>query len=101
MNSSPYKSVKELRKAFCLTQREMGFFIGISVRNYREKEQGHIPFSQLEIMKMILIFDLTPDDVYSLFYIKGINDLFWKRNIGHFDESDNLLKMFKEKQKQS
>ncbi len=81
MADKQYSNIKELRRAYSLTQDEMSYFIGMSVRTYREKESGKIPFSQMDIMKMILIFDLDPDDVYKLFYIKGTDASFWKNEL--------------------
>lgn len=91
MSSKQFSNVKELRKSYSLTQDEMSYFIGISVRNYREKERGNIPFSQIEIMKMILLFDLNPDDVFHLFYIKCINASFWKRDNVLTKQKENVL----------
>ncbi len=98
MKSVGYKNIVELRKSFCLTQKEMSFFIGISVRNYREKECGKIPFSQIEIMRMILIFDLSADDVYRLFYLKGITTSFWKKSLIE-DNKELMMQLLKSKQK--
>lgn len=93
MSNKSFSNVRELRKSYSLTQDEMSYFIGISVRNYREKERGNIPFSQIEIMKIILLFDLNPDDVYRLFYTKCINSSFWKRNDVLTKQKQNVLNL--------
>ena len=101
MSNKQFSNIKELRKAYSLTQDEMSYFIGMSVRNYREKERGNVPFSQIEIMKMILIFDLNPEDVYRLFYIKSINASFWKNELLNNKKQDTFkyenLKKYKVK----
>lgn len=61
-------SLKDLRKHYNLTQLQVSNLIGISSRSYREKENGLVPFSQIEIVKLIKLFELEETDTYQLFY---------------------------------
>ena len=62
-------SLKALRKAKGLTQETISSLIGISMRNYRAKETGKLPFTQAEISRLINILDLNPNEVYFYFFI--------------------------------
>ena len=73
-------SLKKLRRSHSLTQAQVSNFIGLSTRNYREKESGKIPFSQIEIMRMISLFKLNAEEVYTLFYQEGFSSYFWKNS---------------------
>lgn len=75
------KSIKELRKKANITQSKISNMLGISNRNYREKECGHIPFNQLEIMKIIKIFNLSQSESYTLFYLNGFNSKFYLNDL--------------------
>lgn len=72
-------TIKELRREYCITQSEMSVLMGLSARNYREKEMGKVPFTQIEIMKMILMFEMESEDVFRLFYTKCFDSFFWKK----------------------
>lgn len=61
-------SIKMLRKSRGLTQQEISDYIGISIRNYREKESGYLQFSQEEIAKLITLFSLNGDEVLFYFF---------------------------------
>ena len=50
--------IKFKRKTLNLTQYELSQLLGVSERNYRSKELGKVPFSQIEILKLIDIFKL-------------------------------------------
>ncbi len=78
MKYNDIATVKDLRHEYNITQSEMSRFIGVSERNYREKENGKVPFTQLEIMKIIFMFELESDDVFRLFYIECFDSFFWK-----------------------
>lgn len=73
-------TVKALRKAAKLSQEEFSKIIGISLRNYRDKENGKTPFNQYEIMKLISFFELDADDAYNIFYLNGEKTIFYKKN---------------------
>ena len=73
-------NLKTLRRSRSLTQNQVSYYVGLSIRNYREKECGKIPFSQIEIMRMISLFKLNAEEVYTLFYQKGFSTPFWKNS---------------------
>ena len=43
-------SLKEIRISYELTQIQVSDFVGLSMRHYREKESGNLPFTQMEII---------------------------------------------------
>ena len=63
------ESLRQLRKQNKLTQAQMGNIIGISSRAYREKEKLKAPFSQIEMIKIIIYFNLSSADAYNIFYV--------------------------------
>lgn len=67
-------SLKQLRQHYNITQLEVSNLIGISCRSYRDKEKGVIPFSQIEIIKLIKLFELEENDCYQLFYKDYLNN---------------------------
>ena len=67
-------SLKQLRQYYNITQLEVSNLIGISYRSYRDKEKGVIPFSQIEIIKLIKLFELEENDCYQLFYKDYLNN---------------------------
>lgn len=71
-------SLKEIRRSYELTQIQVSDFVGLSMRHYREKESGNIPFSQTEIMRMIELFNLDANEVYTLFFQNAKGNSFWK-----------------------
>lgn len=72
-----FESIKQLRKNLKKTQEEMSDMLGMSARNYREKECGKLPFSQLEIMKINKIFNLEKEELFQMFIVNGFNTIFW------------------------
>lgn len=46
MKYNPATTIKDLRKIKKLNQDDLSRIIGISPRNYREKENGKVPFNQ-------------------------------------------------------
>lgn len=72
-----FESIKQLRKNLKKTQEEMSDMLGMSTRNYREKECGKLPFSQLEIMKINKIFNLEKEELFQMFIVNGFNTSFW------------------------
>ena len=65
----PTHNVKALRKSKGLTQKETSDYVGISIRNYRAKESGFLPFTQIEISKMIDLFELNAEEVFFYFFL--------------------------------
>lgn len=94
-------SIKNLRKEFNLTQDEFSYILGMSARNYREKESGKICFTQCEIMKMIYFFEIESDDAFRIFYLKGYNSMFWKNNSKKIKNMEENVKEIKLAKKQS
>ena len=78
MKYNPETTIKDLRKAKKLNQNDLSRIIGISERNYREKENGKVPFNQYEIIKLIIFFEMDAEDAYNIFYINAGNSLFYK-----------------------
>ena len=76
-----YKSIKDIRKKANLTQIQISNILGMSERNYRAKENGKLPFSQLEMMKIIQMFDLEKEELYELFYLNAFETSFWKNDL--------------------
>ena len=72
-----FNTIKELRKSFNKTQKQMSDILGMSARNYREKEIGKLPFSQLEIMKINKVFNLEKDEIFQIFIVNGFKTSFW------------------------
>lgn len=73
MEHTNINSIKQLRIKYNLTQKEFADILGISERNVRRKENGYAPFSQYEMIKILLMFNLTQDDFYRLFVINCKN----------------------------
>ena len=76
-----FESIKQLRKNLKKTQEEMSDMLGMSTRNYREKECGKLPFSQLEIMKINKIFNLEKEELFQMFIVNGFNTSFWLNDL--------------------
>lgn len=81
-----YKSIKDIRKKANLTQIEISNMLGMSERNYRAKENGNLPFNQLEIMKLIQMFKLEKEELYELFYLNAFETSFWKNDLGKYSK---------------
>ena len=79
-----YKNIKDLRKNYNLTQSQISNMLGVSERNYRAKENGELPFTQLELMKLIKLFNLQKDESFELFYWNAFNTKFWKNDFIRF-----------------
>ena len=71
-------SLRDVRRSYELTQDQVSDYIGLSMRHYREKESGKTPFTQIEIMKMIELFNLDAEEVYTLFYKNALITSFWQ-----------------------
>lgn len=100
MNYNHILDIKHLRKEYHLTQYEISYLLGMSVRNYREKESGKSGFTQEEIMKMIYLFEIESNDAYRLFFTQGHNALFFKnlhKDINSLKQNINRIKSLKDK----
>ena len=69
MIEEKFENIKELRKYKRLTQIEMSKLLNMSLRNYRSKENGKLPFNQLEMIKIIRVFNLNYEETFHLFFI--------------------------------
>ena len=67
------KTIKQLRKNNKFTQQELSVLLGMSVRTYREKEIGNTPFTQLEIMKITMLFKLKQEQLFEIFFLNSFN----------------------------
>ncbi len=88
MKYNPATTIKDLRKLKRLNQDDLSRIIGISPRNYREKENGKVPFNQYEIIKLISLFEMDAEDAYNIFYVNAENSLFYKM----YDSNKFLIK---------
>lgn len=76
------KSLVEIRKSMRLTQQDMADILGLSLRNYRDKENKMLPFNQTEIIKMAIYLRLSRDEIYKIFIDYNNNkELFDNQNI--------------------
>ena len=71
-------TLKKFRKNLSITQFQMSSIIGVSPKTYREKELGHYPFLQDEIIRIIQYFDLTAEQAFSMFYTNGVTQTFYE-----------------------
>ena len=61
-------SLKQLRRKKKISQKELSTLIGISERSYREKEKGHAPFNQHEMIRLKNYFNLNCEDFFCVFF---------------------------------
>ena len=94
-------SIRGLRKEYKLTQDEFSYILGMSTRNYREKECGKVCFTQYEIMKMIYFFEIESDDAFRIFYLKGYNSIFWRNSSNKIKTMEDNIKKIKLARKDS
>ena len=47
-------SIRQIRKNMRLTQQDLANVLGLSLRNYRDKENKVVSFSQKEIIKLVI-----------------------------------------------
>lgn len=62
--TSTLEKIKQLRKSKNISQTEMANLIGIHKDTYVNKEIGKTQFTVLEIMKLMLILDCKPEDIF-------------------------------------
>ena len=68
MNYKNITSIKQLRRKHKVSQEIIASLLGISVRNYREKENDYLPFNKNEMTILIAFFKLDCEDVFNLFF---------------------------------
>lgn len=91
MNYPDCNCIKDVRKKNHFNQAHMAYFLGVGIRKYREMELGHESFSQYEMIKMMLLFNLDEEDVFHLFFDKDTNRyLYVSNNLLRFDRKKFL-----------
>lgn len=50
-----------------LTQQDLADILGLSLRNYRDKENRIVSFSQKEIIELSVYLKLNREEIYSIF----------------------------------
>lgn len=80
-----YRRVKGIRSDMDHTQKEFADILGISLRSYRNKENGEIGFTQLEMIKIMLYAQISFEEAGKLFFSKYSNEeLYRKNNLDNF-----------------
>ena len=84
MDDNKDSMIKNIRKKYKFTQLQVSKVLGISVRNYRDKERKKASFTQEEIMRLIELFDLNERQVYEIFYLDCLDSTFYndEKHIG-------------------
>ena len=60
-------SIRQTRKNMRLTQQDLANVLGLSLRNYRDKENKVVSFSQKEIIKLVIYLKLNRDEIHKIF----------------------------------
>lgn len=60
-------SIRQIRKNMRLTQQDLANVLGLSLRNYRDKENKVVSFSQKEIIKLVIYLKLNRDEIHKIF----------------------------------
>lgn len=95
MNYPNCKNIKDIRKLNNFNQAHMAYILGVGIRKYRDMERGYLCFSQFNMIKMMLLFQLDNEDIYNLFFSKENNQyLYIASNLISFDR-DAFLNDFK------
>lgn len=68
MNYKVISTIKQLRKYKKISQKQISDYIGISERNYRDKENGISPFNQYEMMLLFSYFNMDKEDFFNIFF---------------------------------
>lgn len=71
-------TLRNLRRQYSITQIQMSEILGVNVKTYRNKEEGYTPFLQSEMMKIIIAFNLSAEEAFSIFYRKSLDSKFWQ-----------------------
>ncbi len=68
-----YRKVIGVRSDLGLTQEEMAKLLNISVRTYRNKERGLLPFNQIEMIIIMKKANLTFEEAGLIFFAEEAN----------------------------
>ena len=60
-------SIRKIKKNMRLTQQDLANVLGLSLRNYRDKENKVVSFSQKEIIKLVIYLKLNRDEIHKIF----------------------------------
>ena len=61
------EKIKLLRNKNNETQQDLANVLGLSLRNYRDKENKVVSFSQKEIIKLVIYLKLNRDEIHKIF----------------------------------
>lgn len=73
------KNLKAIRREKGINQKSIAKILGISLRSYRNKENGLRPFDQIEMIKIIQIINLTLPQAAEVFFSKEVNQELFKQ----------------------
>lgn len=62
--------IKVVLERFGQTQNDLAELLGISYQSVSIKLNGHKDFTQTEIFKIMVMFNLTPEEVVDIFFNK-------------------------------
>ena len=62
--------LKVVLERFGQTQNDLAELLGISYQSVSIKLNGHKDFTQTEIFKIMIMFNLTPEEVVDIFFNK-------------------------------
>lgn len=62
--------LKVVLERFGQTQNDLAELLGISYQSVSIKLNGHKDFTQTEIFKIMVMFNLTPEEVVDIFFNK-------------------------------
>ena len=81
-------SIRQIRKSMRLTQQDLADVLGLSLRNYRDKENKVVSFSQKEIIKLVIFLKLNREEIYSIFiYFENNKQLFGNKTLEELKSS--------------
>ncbi len=84
-----YRKMKGLRSDMGMTQEDMSSFLGIGIRNYRNKEKGITPFTQVEIILIMKKANLSYQEVGEIFFNKESNKLLYETYVESKEKAHN------------
>lgn len=71
------KKLKQLRRQHGWSQQDVAQKLGISLRNYRNKENGNLPFNQVEMIKIMQFANLSYEDIIYIFFEYENNEMLY------------------------
>lgn len=81
-------SIRKIRKAMRLNQQDVANILGLSLRNYRDKENKVTSFTQKEIIKLVIYLKLSREEIYAIFIdYENNKKLFNNQSIEELKES--------------